>query len=149
MLKRRKKLIYVAGTLTNGGKKSRLKQIYCMFKAIKSGIKLMTEGYDAFIPHLSLLTDIISRKKIGDSRWIEWGQNILGRFDAIYLMKGWQHSQGSAEEYFISKYLGLEILFEDKYDYFFEENTGWDKLVKVPKYFNDKKKGRPEMNEKE
>ena len=143
MLKRRKKLIYVAGILSNGGKNSRSKQIYYMFKAIKSGIKLMTEGYDIYIPHLSVLVDIVSRKKFGYDQWIELDQNLLGRFDGIYLMKNWQQSSGSAEEYFIAKYLELEILFEDKYDYFLEENVGWDKLVKVPKYFNDGKKGNP------
>jgi len=141
MLRKRKKLIYVAGILTSGGKNSRLKQFYYMIKAIKSGIKLMNEGYDVFIPHLSVLIDIVSRKKFGYDQWIELNQNILGRFDGIYLLKNWQQSSGSAEEYFISKYLELEILFENKYDYFVEENIGWDKLIKVPKYFNDRKKG--------
>ena len=109
---KRNKLIYVAGMLTAGETKSRLKQIYYMFKAIRVGIKLMKSGHDVYIPHLSLMIDMISRKKFSYSRWMELDQNIMQRCDAIFFMKNWAFSLGSVTEFRLAQNLNLELMYE-------------------------------------
>jgi len=110
----RNKLTYVAGMLTAGGIKSRPKQIYYMFKAIKAGIKLMKSGHDVYIPHLGILIDMVSKKKFPYSQWIELGHNVLQRCDTIFLMKDWEFSPGSISEFVLAKSLDLELMYENE-----------------------------------
>ena len=38
---------------------------------------------------------------------------LLPMCDAIYMLKGWQGSEGALEEYREARHLGLEVLFEE------------------------------------
>ena len=110
-MKTKKKLVYVSGPLTNGGKRSKIGQVICLFRAIRTGIRLMSKGYDIVIPHLTLLVDFVSpRNKITYNDWLEQSINILERCDAICMMENWETSKGARKEYVKAKYLNLEIL---------------------------------------
>ena len=41
---------------------------------------------------------------------------VLVRCDAIYMMKGWWKSKGAWTEFLLAKTLGLEIIYENKYE---------------------------------
>ena len=46
--------------------------------------------------------------------WMITVMVLLKRCDAIYLIKGWDRSQGALQEYQAAKKLGLKVVFQDE-----------------------------------
>ena len=47
-----------------------------------------------------------------DSVWLEGDLEILGRCDAIVMMRGWQNSEGATAELHYATLQGLEIIYD-------------------------------------
>lgn len=88
-------IIYVAGRYrarTLPGK------ILNIIKAYITALRISRKGYIVFCPHANTaLFDLFC--KHSDEFWLKAGQEFLKRSDALFLMKGWQNSQGSWGEY--------------------------------------------------
>ncbi len=97
------KLIYIAG-------RYRAKTEYEVDQNITHAktvlAKLLRRGYAVVCPHTMTahLGGVIPDRGILDSCL-----EILRRCDAIYMMKGWESSQGSQEELKLAQKLGLEV----------------------------------------
>ena len=99
------KLVYVSGNYTNGDVAQNVKA------AIDAGDRLLEQGYIPFIPHLTHLWAIVSPKP--HSTWMMIDGAILGRADAIYMMKGWESSNGAVMELSLAVSMGKEIIYEE------------------------------------
>lgn len=103
------KLIYIAGKYrsdTHYGKYLNIRH------AEEVAIKLWREGWAVLCPHLNtaLFDDVYS--DVEGKVWLAGGLEMLTRCDAIYLLKGWEESEGTRAEYTLAEELGLELLHE-------------------------------------
>ncbi len=86
----RKKLVYVAGPITSSGHVTDN-----VNKAIKVGDKLWAEGFVPFVPHLSVLWNMVSPHENYEF-WLEYDKQILLRCDCVLRLPG--DSKGADEE---------------------------------------------------
>jgi hypothetical protein len=77
-------------------------------KAEKYAIQLWDEGYAVICPHKnSALLDGI----VPDDCFLEGDKEILRRCDIIYMMPGWEYSEGAKAEHQLAKDLGISIIY--------------------------------------
>ena len=70
-------------------------------------LKLIAEGYDVVNPAEVYLGEVAS--------WADYMRRdikLLMDCDAIFMMKGWGQSRGACVEHYITKKLGLMIIYE-------------------------------------
>ena len=79
-------------------------------KAIEAGDKLAKDGWCPFIPHLTHFWHLVSPHPW--EFWMAIDQEVLKRCDAIYMMRGFEASQGATKEHIMAYELGLEIYYE-------------------------------------
>lgn len=73
--------------------------------------KLWLQGWAVICPHAnSILMD--GAKGETDGVFLEGDLEILKRCNAIYLLKGWEGSEGAKDELGLAQKEGLEILYE-------------------------------------
>jgi hypothetical protein len=100
--------IYVAGRYrakTDSG------QAENIMHAQRVAIRLWELGWIAFCPHLNTL-NFNWYSNLPDEVWLNGGLKFLEMCDCIFLLKGWQDSQGAKRE--------LEVATERKMDKFYE-----------------------------
>ena len=93
-----------------------------VLKAEKAVVDLIGKGYAPIAPHL------ITANLQGlypDKVFLDMCIDLLKKADAIYLLKGWQDSEGSVQEWIVAQDLGMEIIFETE-----EENALYFKREK-------------------
>ena len=80
--------------------------------------ELMKQGHLAANP--AKLSSAIQRHALDDAEieydhedWMRTVTVLLEKCDAIYLIKGWDESQGALQEYQAAKKLGLKVLFQE------------------------------------
>jgi hypothetical protein len=100
------KVIYIAGAYRNDNSMGVITNIYL---ATQAAYKLWTEGWAVICPHMNTA----HFHDLPQELIIPGDLEILKRCDAIYLLKGWQSSQGATTEHNIAKELGLEIFYEE------------------------------------
>lgn len=84
--------------------------IWNIFKAWRCGRKLVRQGYSVFIPHLNTaLMDDLQPAEF----FLECCKKELPNFEVIYMMKGWEKSEGAKEELAEAKKRGMTIWYED------------------------------------
>jgi len=99
------KLIYVAGKYRADTKEGVEANIRHAERAAK---RLWQEGWAVICPHLN------TAHFDGDEDvFLEGGLEILSRCDAIYMLNGWQDSEGATKEFDLADELGLNIYFEE------------------------------------
>ena len=76
-------------------------------KAEDASLKLWKLGYAVICPHT--MTQHF-QDECPDKVWLDGCQELLKRADAIYLVEGWQESEGSLSEYKLAGELGLMIM---------------------------------------
>jgi len=82
--------------------------IYNIWKARRVAKRLWEDGWVVICPHLNTAT-----LKDGE-RYFRGYCEIVKRSDALYLLKGWQSSEGSCVEYRVAIENKLEVIFEDE-----------------------------------
>jgi hypothetical protein len=99
-----KKLVYVAGPIRA---KTTWDVTLNIRRAEEIATRMWREGVVAFCPHSHLM---VSQDAITDEEWIAGDLELVRRCDAIYMLPGWQDSDGSRDEYVCATRHGLTIL---------------------------------------
>ena len=98
------KVIYVAGPFRA---KTQWGIMQNVRKAEDASLKLWKQGYAVICPHT--MTQHF-QNECSENVWLNGCLELLKRCDAIYLVEGWEKSEGSVAEYKLAKKLGLLIL---------------------------------------
>ena len=98
------KVIYVAGAFRA---KTQWGIMQNVRKAEDASLKLWKLGYAVICPHT--MTQHF-QNECPDEIWLDGCLELLRRCDAIYLVEGWQDSEGSLEECELAQELGLVII---------------------------------------
>ena len=101
-----KKLIYVSGPFSNGDTVENTR------RACEAGNKLLEKGYIPFIPHLALFWHFAFPKS--REAWIEIDLKILCRCDGIFMMLGYESSEGSKLEHKLAYEMKKLIIYEQE-----------------------------------
>ena len=81
-------------------------------KAEKKAVELWQQGYAVLCPHLnSQLFELMFDN--ANEICLAGGLEMLQRCDAIYMMKGWENSEGSKQELKLAKNMRMEIIYEN------------------------------------
>jgi hypothetical protein len=89
--------IYIAGPITNDlNYKSRF---------AKAEEKLLAKGFTVINP--------VKDEGFTYKEYIDMGLNELMRCDAVYMLKGWKHSNGAMLEYVYAKVTNMKIFKEN------------------------------------
>ena len=100
------KIIYVAGAYRN---KTEWGLIENIRHAEKEAIKLWQEGWAVICPHKNTAH---FGGLCPDDTWLKGDIEMLKRCDAIYMLKGWQKSEGANMELATAKNSKLEVIYE-------------------------------------
>lgn len=101
------KIIYVAGSYRHKS----MNQIWeNIVHARQEARKLWLAGWAVICPHMN--TAFMDTMPNTDQIFLDGDIEILRRCDAIYMLKGWEKSEGAIKEYKYANTLGLEVLCE-------------------------------------
>lgn len=100
------RVIYVSGKYRGKDENEVFENIV---RAREVAVKLWLDGWGVICPHTN---SFFMGSKLGDKMFIEGDLEILRRSDAIYMLKGWEQSEGARLEYNCAVELGLEIYRE-------------------------------------
>jgi len=99
-------LIYVAGRFRSDTHY----QIHLnIIHAEARALDLWKQGWAVICPHLNTQN---FQGECADDVWLNGCLEIVKRCDAIYMLKGWELSEGSKEELKLAQELGLEVYYE-------------------------------------
>lgn len=98
------KVVYVAGAFRG---KTQWDIMQNVRKAEDASLKLWKLGYAVVCPHT--MTQHF-QNECPDKVWLDGCLELLRRCDAIYLVSGWQNSEGSLAEYKLARELGLVVI---------------------------------------
>jgi hypothetical protein len=116
MQRKKMKVIYVAGKYSGDSYSEVHDNI---LKAEKVGLELIARGWAVIIPHLNLYH--FERYEISGmfdyTTWMGIDIELLSRSDAIFMMRGWEHSKGATHEHAIAEGEGLDIYYEEHGDF--------------------------------
>ena len=102
------KVIYVAGAYRGGSYNSTFQNI---MRAREIAQGLWYKGWAVICPHTNSL--FMDNKDGGSPEiFLPGDLEILRRCDAIYMLKGWEQSEGAMAELKLAKETGLEIYYE-------------------------------------
>ncbi len=82
-------------------------------------VKLIKKGWAVHCPHKNseFLSGALHKHPEEDfERWMAVDLELLGRLDAIFMMKNWRKSRGSKMEHAEAKRLEKDIYYEEKGD---------------------------------
>jgi hypothetical protein len=103
----KRQLVYIAG-------KYRARTIYGriinILKVYRAARKLTKQGYVCIVPHMeTALMDGLQ----SDEWFLSASIKKLKHCDAIYMLKGWQESDGSCLERLAAQQRGMKVWYED------------------------------------
>lgn len=101
-------VIYVAGAFRAKTQWGIMKNVR---KAEDASLRLWKLGYAVICPHT--MTQHF-QDECPDEMWLEGCIELLKRCDAIYMVEGWQNSEGSLAELEVAKKIGLKIFYETR-----------------------------------
>jgi len=101
------RVIYIAGKYRGTSENEVFENI---MKARAKAKELWDEGYAVVCPHTNTM---FMGSKLGDARYIKGDLEILQRCDVIYMMNGWEGSEGATKELEKAKEMRLGVIFED------------------------------------
>lgn len=100
------KVIYIAGPYRAGDLQGILNNIK---RARRVAARLWGQGWAVICPHSNTaLFDGLAN----DSVWLKGDLEILSRCDAVYMMDGWELSEGASQEHTLATMLNKEIIYE-------------------------------------
>ena len=103
------KLIYVAGPYRNSTEEGKRLNI---LHAIRVSCRLWELGWFVLCPHCNCANFELFAD-VPDERYLEGGLAMLKGCQAVFMLKGWEKSQGSLMEHELAEKLGLQIYYED------------------------------------
>lgn len=110
------KKIYISGPITANKEHYR----ECFSAAVDF---LKSKGYDVIDPSIDDYTEAVKSAGIEDvwskEAWVYYLQrdiNIVANCDGIYLLKGWEESNGATVELAVAKHCNIPVYFEERQD---------------------------------
>ena len=103
------KVIYVAGKYRGD---SAWETYYNIHLARLAAWRLWNEGWAAICPHSNTAFFDGGASFSDYNKWLQGDLEILRRCDAIYMLRGWDKSEGARQEWELAKELGLEFHYE-------------------------------------
>ena len=100
------KVLYIAGKYRG---KSENEVFENIVHARSIAVKLWNEGWAVICPHTNTF---FMGSKLGDKMFLDGDLEIVKRCDAIYMLKGWEQSQGAKRELEVAIESGLELYYE-------------------------------------
>jgi len=100
------KVLYIAGKYRG---KSENEVFENIVHARSIAVKLWNEGWAVICPHTNAF---FMGSKLGDKMFLDGDLEIVKRCDAIYMLKGWEQSQGAKRELEVVIESGLELYYE-------------------------------------
>jgi hypothetical protein len=102
------KVIYIAGAF-------RAKTQWGIMQNVRhaedASLRLWKDGKVVVCPHT--MTQHF-QNECEDKVWLDGCLELVKRCDAIYMLKGWEDSEGSRAEWKLASDLGKEIIYEDR-----------------------------------
>jgi len=103
-------VIYVAGKYR--GKTER--EVFDNIIAARTvALKLWDRGYAVICPHTN---SFFMGSMLSDEQFIKGDLEIVSRCDAIYMLRGWQQSEGAVKELRRAVELSMQVLYEENDD---------------------------------
>ncbi|MFA5036700.1 MAG: DUF4406 domain-containing protein [Candidatus Izemoplasmatales bacterium] len=100
------KVVYIAGKF----RASTHYQIHLnIIHAEAAALKWWKQGYSVICPHLNTAH---FQNECSDDVWLKGCEELVRRSDIVYMLKGWETSQGSRRELELAIELGKEIEYE-------------------------------------
>lgn len=96
-----KPFVYVAGPLTTGN------VMHNTRTALQLGSRLIDLGYTPFVPHVTVMWDIVMPMEYED--WMEYDAEMVSRCDVLFRMEG--ESSGADREVAQARELGTPIVY--------------------------------------
>ena len=82
-----------------------------IWKAYRAGRRLVRQGYSCYIPHMNTaLMDGLQ----SEDWFLEATLKMLPKCQIIYMMKGWENSEGAKMELLEADKRGMDIIYEYK-----------------------------------
>lgn len=104
--KKKKKLVYIAGPITGYDLRERSEAF------VEVSSNLLVKGYATVNP-METFSSVVFPENYTKEQIMKVDLAMLNACDAIYLMKGWQTSQGCVAEYTAAVATGKEILYQE------------------------------------
>jgi hypothetical protein len=99
----RVKYIYIAGPYSSGD------LVLNVRKAIAKAEELRKMGFVPFVPHLTMLWDLVCPHDV--EYWYALDNEWLLRCDAVFRLKGW--SKGADDEVVLANSFGIPVFYTD------------------------------------
>ena len=106
----KRQIVYVAGAYRS--KWGLPGKIVNIWKAYRTGRKLVRQGYCTYIPHMN--TALMDIGLQDDQFFLDCGIKMLPKCQIIYMMKGFEYSDGACAELKEAQRRGLTVWYEDK-----------------------------------
>jgi hypothetical protein len=106
----RMKAIYVAGPYSSPHFMQGLQN---MEHGIRVGAELISLGFSVFCPFLDYQF-IFFQPNLSREQYLAHSIEQMVRQDMLYVLKGWESSEGTKEEMKMAALVGLPIYYEDK-----------------------------------
>lgn len=91
-MKRRRRLVYLSGPVSNGGQYDLAEQRQRMETAIETAQSIFERGYAVILPHLTVVWDLALLDQQGRTNshddWMENDRLILKRCDVLFRLPG-------------------------------------------------------------
>ena len=81
-------------------------------KAEMVAVKLWREGWAVLCPHLNTALFDQNYPFLPEEVYLKGYLEILSRFDAIFMLKNWQLSDGACAELNLAEELNMEVIYE-------------------------------------
>lgn len=104
----KKKIIYVAGPYSGKDENAVFENI---ITARKHALELWRKGWIVICPHTNSL--FMGGAGLPDKEFVDRDLEIVSRCDAIYMLPGWEKSEGAIRELTEAKKDGLEIYYAE------------------------------------
>ena len=100
------KIIYVAGPYRADTIRGMVENIR---RAEAAALHLWKAGWAVICPHKN--TELFDGH-CADDVWLRGDLAILSRCDAVYMLNGWENSEGATEEHRLAQKLGLTVMYQ-------------------------------------
>ena len=106
-----RRLVFISGPYKAKTEKEKNSNIW---HAMQAAIRLWQKNWFVICPHLNT-AHFENFTDLDESIWLEGGLEMLSRCDCVFMLSGWEESEGSVVEYNLAQELELPIYYEDSY----------------------------------
>lgn len=87
--------VYIAGPISSD---NIIDSLYNIRAGIKAAVEIVDAGHDPFCPFIDFLFFLVGNKLITEKQIKQYSINWLKQCDAMIVLDGWEHSDGTLDE---------------------------------------------------